>query len=452
VNTIRLSPTIDKLTAINLIVGMTLWLSWSVLVVQLHAVTVHLSYAQLYSLLAAAGSGACVFQFVFLWLGERSMHKRFIQVGSVLLLIPAIGLTWQLSVAEIAIEQLYVLAFLSGLGGAQFIALQPAAGARIEKSSLGWVLAVNAGIGGVGIVLAQTLLPLLSGINWLGDWAASPWFTHQTSGDIVGVLPPSTPLWLANTGWLLVVAVIATSLYSLGQRRARGAQAMPSPSGHPPSAEPVVTNTQPPMLGRILKNRHTWLMTLFYVMAFGSFIGFAMTLPLSLETFSANYTPSALTYAWIGPLLGVLARPFGGWLADQYGGAKVLVVCALVMAMACLSAAYMTAAALQSRVPEEWFLPYLLVFLVIFIAAGAASSAVFKTASVVLPLEQLPLALRWLTAVATAGAIYIPALWYINLSQAHGANTLVAFALFYVLCAALVSWMYLRRRSEFYNP
>src|SRR5256885_11572194 len=41
-----------------------------------------------------------------------------------------------------------------------------------------------------------------------------------------------------------------------------------------------------------------------------------------------------LAYAWLGPLLGALSRPFGGWLADKAGGARVTFWNFLVMAVA----------------------------------------------------------------------------------------------------------------------
>lgn len=439
VNTVRVSPTVDKPTAINLIVGMTLWMSLSVLVVQLFTVDAGFSFAELYRLLAISGLSAMVWHFVFFWLGERAMQARFIYLSTAALLIPAAAMTWLLMNPPITYNALQWLAIGCGFGGAQFIAFTR--NETIDTSGLGWTLAVNAGIAGVGIVVAQAALPFLSSLHLFGELAGSPWFTAHGSGDIVGVIAPGAPLWLANSGWLIILAIISASITWQIARRAQ-----------PQPAKPFGTMTNRTHYRAILRNKHTWLMTLLYVMAFGSFIGFTITFPLSLQTFSANYSPSALTYAWIGPLLGVLARPFGGWLADLFGGSKVTFWCAIVLALSCIVAGVITYEAMQSPLPEQWFLGYLLVFLVIFMATGAASSAIFRSVSVVLPLEQLPLALRWLTAVATAGAAYIPALWYLNSSTATPGYALFVFALFYIVCAILVAYMYLRNNAEFYNP
>lgn len=437
-NTVRVSSTVDKPTAINLIVGMALWMSLSVLVVQLFTVDAGFTFAQLYRLLAISGLSATICHFVFFWLGERAMQARFIYLTTAALVIPAGMTIWVFTNPPLSYTDLQWLAAAYGFGGAQFIAFTRSE--KVDTSGIGWTLAVNAGVAGIGIVIAQAALPFLTSINLFGFTSSAAWTTVYGSGDIVGVIAPGTKLWLGNSGWLTIAAIIlATVTWQL----ARPNQASQAPLGS-------VTNRA--HYTAILRNKHTWLMTLLYVMAFGSFIGFTITFPLSLQTFSTTYSPSALTYAWIGPLLGVLARPFGGWLADLFGGAKVTLWCAIVLAISCVAAGVITYNAMNSPLPEQWFLGYLLVFLVIFIATGAASSAIFRSVSVVLPLEQLPLALRWLTTIATAGAAYIPTLWYVNSTTQTPAYALFVFAAFYVVCAVLVSYMYLRNRAEFYNP
>ncbi|MBR9907401.1 MAG: hypothetical protein GYB30_05035 [Gammaproteobacteria bacterium] len=437
-NTVRVSSTVDKPTAINLIVGMALWMSLSVLVVQLFTVDAGFTFAQLYRLLAISGLSATIWHFVFFWLGERAMQARFIYLTTAALVIPAGMTIWVFTNPPLSYAELQWLAAAYGLGGAQFIAFTRSE--KVDTSGIGWTLAVNAGVAGIGIVIAQAALPYLTTIDLFGMASGASWTTVHGSGDIVGVIAPGAKLWLGNSGWLTIAAIIlATVTWQL----ARPSKAPQAPLG---------SATNRAHYAAILRNKHTWLMTLLYVMAFGSFIGFTITFPLSLQTFSTTYSPSALTYAWIGPLLGVLARPFGGWLADLFGGAKVTLWCAIVLALSCVAAGVITYNAMNSPLPEQWFLGYLLVFLVIFIATGAASSAIFRSVSVVLPLDQLPLALRWLTTIATAGAAYIPTLWYVNSTTQTPAYALFVFAVFYVVCAVLVSYMYLRNRAEFYNP
>lgn len=62
----------------------------------------------------------------------------------------------------------------------------------------------------------------------------------------------------------------------------------------------------------------TWL----YVMTFGSFIGYSNAFPKLIDDVFVTATNGLVTsrYIWIGAAVGAIARPFGGWLADQFGG------------------------------------------------------------------------------------------------------------------------------------
>ena len=85
----------------------------------------------------------------------------------------------------------------------------------------------------------------------------------------------------------------------------------------------------------IFNNKHTWSLTALYVVTFGSFIGFAMALPLSITvifgdrhvldaatglwTHTKNPNAiSALTYAWISPFVGAAVRPLGSKLTRPF--------------------------------------------------------------------------------------------------------------------------------------
>ena len=114
-------------------------------------------------------------------------------------------------------------------------------------------------------------------------------------------------------------------------------------------------------------------MTVIYTMTFGSFIGYSAAFPLAIkvifgfshiagpdgvlthDTLNAN-APSALMFAWMGPFIGALIRPVGGWISDKVGGAKVTQVVSIVMIASALGVAYFMAAAYKSATPEEFFL------------------------------------------------------------------------------------------------
>src|SRR5690554_1428099 len=159
---------------------MALWMSLSVLVVQLFTVDAGFTFAQLYRLLAISGISATFWHFVFFWLGERAMQSRFIYLSTAALIVPAGMTIWLFMYPPLSYTALQWLAAAYGFGGAQFIAFTRSE--KIDTSGIGWTLAVNAGIAGVGIVIAQAALPYLTTLNLFGAVGGAPWVTVHGSG------------------------------------------------------------------------------------------------------------------------------------------------------------------------------------------------------------------------------------------------------------------------------
>ncbi len=239
---------------------------------------------------------------------------------------------------------------------------------------------------------------------------------------------------------------------------------------------------------KIFNNPHTWVMSVIYTMTFGSFIGYAASFPLAIkvifgyqhlmvdgvmthDTINAN-GPSALMYAWMGPFIGALIRPVGGWIADKLGGALVTQICSVVMVGSALGVAYYMKAAYNSASPEEFFLPFFLLFLLLFAATGIGNGSTFRTIAMVFPKEQAGPVLGWTSAVAAYGAFYIPKVIGEQITATTPEVALIGFAAFYTVCIGINWWFYLRKNrsdtdiqcpncgehfshhkdGEFYNP
>lgn len=218
---------------------------------------------------------------------------------------------------------------------------------------------------------------------------------------------------------------------------------------------------------RIFRNHHTWVMTLIYTMTFGSFIGFSAALPLSIKiifgfshiagadgllthTLSNANAPSALQFAWIGPFIGALIRPVGGLLADRFGGARVTQCISVVMVGAALGVAHFMKLAYQSATPEIYFLPFFLLFLLLFCASGIGNGSTFRTVAVVFNKEQAGPVLGWSSAVAAYGAFIIPMEFGAQIKAGTPELALYGFASFYLLCLVL-NWFFYLRTPEFRN-
>ena len=220
---------------------------------------------------------------------------------------------------------------------------------------------------------------------------------------------------------------------------------------------------------KIFGNRHTWVMSIIYTMTFGSFIGFSAAFPLAIKVIfgyshvlgadgvmthdtANNNGPSALMYAWMGAFIGALIRPVGGWIADKVGGALVTQVITVVMVASSLGVAYYMKAAYSSATPEEYFVPFFLLFLVLFAATGIGNGSTFRTISQVFNKEQAGPVLGWTSAVAAYGAFYIPEMLGEQIKVATPEIALYGFASFYAVCLVINWWYYLRKNAEFHNP
>jgi NNP family nitrate/nitrite transporter-like MFS transporter len=220
---------------------------------------------------------------------------------------------------------------------------------------------------------------------------------------------------------------------------------------------------------RIFDNRHTWAMTVIYTMTFGSFIGYSAAFPLAIkvifgfthvagpegtlihDTVNPN-GPSALMYAWMGPFIGALIRPVGGWISDKVGGAKVTQVVSLVMIASALGVAYFMAAAYRSATPEEFFWPFFILFIVLFTATGVGNGSTFRTIAIVFDREQAGPVLGWTSAVAAYGAFIIPQVFGEQISLTTPEYALYGFAVFYAICVVINWWFYLRPNAYVKNP
>ena len=176
----------------------------------------------------------------------------------------------------------------------------------------------------------------------------------------------------------------------------------------------------------IFRNKHTWSMTALYIVTFGSFIGFSMALPLAITViFGFQHVadpvtgvfshalknpnaPSALTYAWIGPFVGAAVRPIGGWISDKVGGSIVTQIISAVMVVASGAVGYVMLLAYNSAQPEQYFLAFMALFVVLFTSSGIGNGSTFRSIGFIFDRQQAGPVLGWTSAIAAYGAFIAP--------------------------------------------
>jgi len=205
----------------------------------------------------------------------------------------------------------------------------------------------------------------------------------------------------------------------------------------------------------MFRNGDTWSLTLLYLGTFGSFIGFSGALPLLINVVFGRLpgghvnlnAPKAMAYAWLGPLVGSLIRPVGGWMADRWGGARVTQASFLLMAAGALGAARYLVLAQAAPAPEAFFPAFLGMFLLLFVATGLGNGAVFQLVPHVAAPGMAPPTVGWISAVAAYGSFLVPAIFKLQVDAGAPQRALYHFTLFYAGCLAVTAWRFLGSRQ-----
>ena len=219
---------------------------------------------------------------------------------------------------------------------------------------------------------------------------------------------------------------------------------------------------------KIFNNKHTWAMTIIYTMTFGSFIGYSAAFALSIKViFGFSHIlvdgimthktvnpngPSALMFAWMGPFIGALIRPVGGKISDKLGGAIVTQWVSIVMIISALGCAYFMKAAYGSATPESYFVPFLILFIILFAATGVGNGSTFRSIAIIFNKEQAGPVLGWTSAVAAYGAFIIPQVFGEQIKATTPEYALYGFSVFYFICLVLNWWFYTRKNAYIQNP
>ncbi len=502
-----------------LLCGFAIWGMWGIITVQMLNLGFPFSQAELFSLTAIAGLAGATMRIPASFLIRLSGGRNTIFMTTAMLIAPAIGTGIALQHPEWPLWVFQLMALWSGVGGGNFASSMSNIGTFFPKRLQGTALGLNAGLGNFGVTTMQVVIPLVMTVSLFGSFGGEPMTLVKDSGWILGKISAGTPTWVQNAGFAWLLALVPLSvicffgmnnlttvsphiggtipaflkiiwLYTLSFVPAGIGLYLylPAPSGLGVLsmwlAMPLIIlgtlmvmrltafGTMKENIAAqfsIFKNKHTWSMTVLYIVTFGSFIGFSMALPLSItvifgishvpdangvlqHTLKNPNAPSALTYAWIGPFVGALVRPIGGWLSDKTGGSIVTQVISALMVLASAAVGYVMWLAYQSSTPEQYFLIFMLLFVLLFSASGIGNGSTFRSIAVIFDRQQAGPVLGWTSAVAAYGAFIAPVVIGQQIKAGTPEIAMYGFAVFYALCLFLNWWFYLRAGSEIRNP
>jgi len=422
-----------------LFLSFAVWMVWSVVVVELPKIGFQFTTSQLFWLAAAPGISGAALRLAYAFVVPIFGGRNWTVFSTASLLLPTLWMALAIQDPKTNYVVFVAIALLCGLGGGNFSASMANISFFFPKRMQGTALGWNAGAGNLGVGVMQAVVPLTIYGGALAIMGGTP--QTYTDGALV------TKVWMQNAGFIWIPFILAATIAAAwGQNNIRGAQA---------SLREQVG---------IFQRKHAWILAWLYTGTFGSFIGFAAAFPQLLSTL---YPASeAKHWAFVGPLLGALVRPFGGWLSDRLGGGKVTFWNFAVMLVAAIAIlAFLPSEPSSAGLP--WFFA---AFVLLFVTTGIGNGSVFHVVpKVFLKLHtravgtdkasqdraiaegeiESSVALGFTAAIAALGLFFIPALIGISINATGTAGTaMTVFVVFYVTCLLATWWWYRRKGAE----
>ncbi|APA68663.1 NarK family nitrate/nitrite MFS transporter [Janthinobacterium sp. 1_2014MBL_MicDiv] len=422
-----------------LLLAFAVWMVWSVVVVNLPNIGFTYSNNQLFWLTALPGLSGATLRIFYSFMVPIFGGRRWTAISTGSLLIPAIGIGLAVQDVNTGYPTMLILALLCGFGGGNFASSMANISFFYPKASKGFALGMNAGLGNLGVSVVQFVVPLVITFAVFGAWGgdALTWVKNGVSKD----------MWLQNAGFIWVPFIaLSTLLAWFGMNDLASAKASFS--------EQAV----------IFKRKHNWLMCWLYTGTFGSFIGYSAAFPLLIKIQFPDVNP--LDYAFLGPLVGALARVAGGVISDKLGGARVTLWSFLLMIGAVLGVLYFMP---QGGVGGN-FNGFFWMFMLLFAGTGIGNASTFRMIPVIFLTEHQRAAagkgkaaqeqaivdankegaavLGFTSAVAAYGAFFIPKSYGTSIAMTGSPDAaLWCFIGFYASCIAITWWCYARKNA-----
>ncbi len=406
------------ITTANLAMAFIIWFLVSALVVRLPGMGFQLTTDQLFWLTAMPGLAGGTFRLIHNLLTPIFGTRSVVTFSTLSLLVPAVG--WVIAVQDPATPYwlLMMLAFLAGLGGGNFSSFMPSTSLFFPKRLQGTALAIQAGIGNLGVSVVQFITPWIIGLAFFGAMAGAPQ-TFVKAG-------VAEDIWLQNAALIYVPFIAVFALAAWVWLR----------------SVPIRASFREQF--DINRNKHTWLMTSLYLMTFGSFAGFSATFPLLIKQLYGGFegAPDPLAYAFYGPLIGSIMRTVAGPISDRFGGARVTQVAAIGLVASTIVVAYFSAPATIDEFP--YFVGSMLA---VFFFAGIGNASTFKQMPMIFPPRQAGGVIGFTGAIAAYGPFVVSIMIERSIAYTGGVTAFFCLAAIFYLLNLLINWWYYARRG-----
>ncbi|MCX4400374.1 nitrate/nitrite transporter [Streptomyces sp. NPDC059837] len=388
-------------------IGFSIWTMWSVMVLFMGP-EYGLTPADKFMLTSMVTLVGAVVRVPYTFAVAVFGGRNWTIVSASLLLVPSVA-AFAVMKPGTSFNTFLLVGLLAGIGGGNFASSMTNINAFFPLRKKGWALGLNAGGGNIGVPVIQLVALAIIGAS------GGPRV-------LLGIYIP-----------LIVVAAVLAAVYM------DNIASVKNDTGAAKDAA---------------KDAHTWIMSFLYVGTFGSFIGYSFAFGQVLQNQFGRTPLQAAYVTFIGPLLGSLIRPVGGWLADRYGGARITLWNFVAMAGA---TGVIVVASTQKSLPL-----FTIAFIALFVLTGLGNGSTYKMIPGIFQAKAVAKGLEGeeaasygrrlsgasmglIGAVGALGGVGINLAFRQSfLSYGSGTGAFVAFLAFYAVCF-LVTWaVYLR--------
>lgn len=388
-------------------IGFSIWTMWSVMVLFMGP-EYGLTPADKFMLTSMVTLVGAVVRVPYTFAVAIFGGRNWTIVSASLLLVPSVA-AFAVMKPGTSFDTFLLVGLLAGVGGGNFASSMTNINAFFPLKKKGWALGLNAGGGNIGVPVIQLVALAIIGAN------GGPRV-------LLGIYIP-----------LIVVAAVLAAVYM------DNIASVKNDTGAARDAA---------------KDAHTWIMSFLYIGTFGSFIGYSFAFGQVLQNQFGRTPLQAAYVTFIGPLLGSLIRPVGGWLADRYGGARITLWNFVAMAGA---TGVIVVASTQKSLPL-----FTIAFIALFVLTGLGNGSTYKMIPGIFQAKAVAKGLEGeeaasygrrlsgasmglIGAVGALGGVGINLAFRQSfLSYGSGTGAFVAFLAFYAVCF-LVTWaVYLR--------
>ncbi|MEP1535642.1 MAG: hypothetical protein ABJQ34_19850 [Paracoccaceae bacterium] len=158
----------------NLLLAFSVWMVWSIVVAKMPLIGFDFTVGERFWLAALPGLSGATLRIFYSFMVPIFGGRKWTAISTASLLLPAIGIGFAVQNSETSYLTFLILALMCGFGGGNFASSMANIAFFYPKKSKGNALALNAGLGNLGVSVMQFVVPVVITMGVFGAIGGEP--------------------------------------------------------------------------------------------------------------------------------------------------------------------------------------------------------------------------------------------------------------------------------------